>query len=307
MNKQTLNIKEQWLSYSGAFLFFLIIIGLANYFSDAEIILPEVAAMAVGLFAFREQSWMKQPEKIFILPSMTAIMGFGINCLEIAFLLKLGIVLIIMLLLIFLLKYSLAPALATGFLPIVTHAHSFSFIVSILISTFLLMLIVYLFKLNKGSNRKSSIDKSAMLFYFGIMFCWMLITYLFGYEGFAVIPPIAVVVYESLHMKMYTVKMAFKTTVLLFLSAWIGVFLFLNIENWLLVGTLDFACMFLLLKLFKMHIPAVYAFPFLAFILPKHIIGGLPLAGLCMSIFALGFILLSRTYRMRMQLKTKVS
>lgn len=296
MNKIVLSKKEQLPSYTGAFLFILTMVGISQYLKDSEIILPEIAAMAVAMFAFREQSWMKQLDKIFILPSITAVIGFSINYLAIPYLLKLSIVLILMLLLMHFVRYSLAPALATGFLPIVSHAHSFSFIVSILTTTFLLMVVVLTFKLNKATEGKPVVDKRKMLVYFGIMMSWMLLTGIFGFERLAVIPPIAVVVYESLHMKMYSMKMAIKQSILLFLSASIGVLLFLTIENWLIVAALDLLCMFYLLQVFKMKIPAVYAFPFLAFILPKDVIMGLPLAGLCMSTFSFGGILLLRNY-----------
>jgi len=296
MNKHPLNKKEQRISYVAAFLFILAMVACAVLFEDSEIILPEIAAMAVALFAFREHFWMKQPEKIFILPSLTAIIGFGINLLEIPYALKLGAVLISMLLLMYGLKYSLAPALATGFLPIVSRAHSFSFIASILATTAILMAVVYIFRLNKGSERTSAIESRKLLIYFGIMGGWIVIATLLGYGHMAIVPPVAVVVYESLSMKMYTMKMAFKQTLVLFLSASIGVFLFLSIGDWILVAILDLLFMCLLLKVFGMHVPAVYAFPFLAFILPREAISVLPLAGLCMSVFSFGIILLYRQY-----------
>lgn len=296
MNEVSLTTKEKCISYLGAFLFIMMMVGAAYYYQDSEIILPEIAAMAVAMFAFREQSWMKQPDKIFILPSITAIFGFGINTLEISYVLKLSLVLAFMLMLMYFIKYNLAPSLATGFLPIVSHCHSFSFIASILITTFLLMVIVLIFKLNKHTDRKSKVDKRKMMVYFAILMVWMLLTNLFNFERLSVIPPVAVVVYESLHMKMYSLKMAIKQTAVLFLSASIGVLLFLNIDNWLIVAGLDLLCMYGLLQLFKMKIPAVYAFPFLAFILPHDVVVGLPLAGLSMSIFAFGCLLLWRKY-----------
>ncbi len=284
------------MSYTGAFLFIMLMVVMAWSYSDNEIILPEIAAMAVALFAFREQSWMKQPSKIFILPSLTAIIGYGINYLEVSYLMKLVLVLSLMLLLMRMFTYSLAPAFATGFLPIVTNAKSLSFIASILITTFLLMAIVWILKLNKTAERKSSVSNRKMVVYFFIMTLWMLIARLCGHEQLAIIPPIAVVVYESLHMKMYNIKIAVKQTAILFISASIGVIIYIYLENHIIAAILDLLCMMVLLKLFKMKVPAVYAFPFLAFVLPKDAIPVLPLASLCMSIFSLGAVLAYRKY-----------
>lgn len=296
MNTNTLSKRMQWISYTGAFTLILMMVGLAYYFSDAEIILPEIAAMAIAIFAYREISWMRQPDKIFLLPTATAVLGFGINYLTIPYLLKLVIILTLMLALMYLIKFSLAPSLATGFLPIVSHAHSFSFIISILLCTFLLAAIVAAFKLNGLAPRKGSVDFRRMCMYFLIMVSWMLATGLSGY-GLAIIPPVAVVVYESIHMQMYSVRIAAKQTIILFLSATIGVILYINLENWVLIASLDLILMFLLLYLFKMRVPAVYAFPLLAFILPREVVKGLPLTTLAMCIFTFGLILLYRRYQ----------
>lgn len=296
MNNTTLPGKTLWLSYLAAFLFIMAMVAGATYFDDAEIVLPEVAAMAVALLAFREKSWMKQPEKIFLFPSLTAIMGFGINLLPIAYLGKISIILVAMLLLMLIVRYNLAPALATGFLPIVTNAHNFSFIISILLTTFVLMLLVVLFKLNKGIVRTSSVDRWKMLAYGVIILLWMIVSWSFGHPQLAIIPPIAVVVYESLYMNMYTAKMAIKQSIVLFLAAGIGVLLFLNISNWLLVALLDLLSMFVLLRFFKMHVPAVYAFPFLAFVLPKDVLVDLPWATAATSVFSFGSVLVFKKY-----------
>lgn len=56
--KSILGNKESFVSYSVAFLFILIMIGTAMIYGDKEIILPEVAALSVGILAFRENKWL---------------------------------------------------------------------------------------------------------------------------------------------------------------------------------------------------------------------------------------------------------
>ena len=69
---------HQHLWYIAAFVFILAMVGAAVYFNDPEIILPEMAAMAVALWVWQEKSWMQRTEMIFMLPSVSALLGFGI-------------------------------------------------------------------------------------------------------------------------------------------------------------------------------------------------------------------------------------
>lgn len=118
-----------------------------------------------------------------------------------------------------------------------------------------------------------------------------------GHAHLAVLPPVAVsvVVYESLHMKMYSWRMLLKQTAVLTLSAAIGVWLYLAVADWRVMVLLDLVLMWLLLRLFNLHMPAVYAFPLLAYVLPQEALPMLPVAALAGSLFSLGLVL---AYRM---------
>ncbi|MEQ5323954.1 hypothetical protein [Proteus sp. fly-1008] len=115
MQHVTLTQRQSVLSYTLAFIFIIAMIAIASFFDDREIILPEIVAMAVALWVYREQNWMRHPEKIFIWQTITALLGFGINLLSTPFTTKLILILASMLLFFLLFRYSLAPALATGF------------------------------------------------------------------------------------------------------------------------------------------------------------------------------------------------
>lgn len=288
---EKLGRREALVSYAGAFGFITAMIAIAELFGDREIVLPEIAAMAVALWAFREQSWMRQPEKIFLWPSVTALMGFGLNLLALPYAAKLGLVLLGMLGLFALFRYSLAPALATGFLPIVTNATELSFLLSIGVTTLVLMLVVMMFRLRSEAPRAAPLSHRAMLAYLVIMAAGMAAASAAGYGHLGVLPPVAVVIYESLHMKMYSPKMALKQTAVLTLSAAIGVALFLAIDSWTVVAVLDLLVMAALLRVFGMRVPAVYAFPFLAFVFPVEAIPAIPVAALLVSAFSLALVL----------------
>lgn len=294
MQQTTLTPRQARLSYFCAFAFIAAMVAAAAVWNDREIVLPEIAAMAIALWVYREPGWMRHPEKIFLWPTATALMGFGINLLAIPYTAKLALVLAAMLLFFLLLRYSLAPALATGFLPVVTNATEPSFIAAIVVSTLLLMLGVMLGRLRASTDRTASVQPRLMAAYAAIILAGIGLAALAGNTHLAVLPPVAVVVYESLHMKMYSWRMLFKQTAVLTLSAAVGVALYLAVEDWMTVVLLDLALMWLLLRLFEMRMPAVYAFPLLAYVFPRDALPQLPAAALLVSLFSLTLVMAYR-------------
>lgn len=294
MQHATLTARQARLSYFCAFAFIAAMVAAAAFWNDREIVLPEIAAMAVALWVYREPSWMRHPEKIFLWPTATALMGFGINLLAIPYTAKLVLVLAGMLAFFLLLRYSLAPALATGFLPVVTNATEPSFIAAIVASTLILMLAVVLGRLRGSADRTAPVQPRLMAAYAAIVLAGIGIAALAGNTHLAVLPPVAVVVYESLHMKMYSWRMLLKQTAVLTLSAAVGVALYLTVADWMTVVLLDLALMWLLLRLFDMRMPAVYAFPLLAYVFPRDALPQLPAAALLVSLFSLGLVLAYR-------------
>lgn len=90
--------KETIISYTTAILFILAMVTAGVLLNDPEVILPEIAAMAIALWAYREPGWLRQPEKIFIAPSITAVIGFMVNQMDIAYLGKVSLTLVFMML-----------------------------------------------------------------------------------------------------------------------------------------------------------------------------------------------------------------
>lgn len=193
-------------------------------------------------------------------------------------------------------NYILPPALATGFLPIVTQANELSFLISIFATSFILMLGVLLFKLNQGMERKGNFDRRKIGVYASITLIGFALTAIFKVEAIALIPPITVVVYESLNMMMYSLKMCLKQVAVLTLSISMAMAMQLLIQDWILLTVIYMPLMFALLKLFDMRIPAVYAFPFLVFVFPQDSVMQLPIASCLMASFSLSCVYLYRTY-----------
>lgn len=119
---------------------------------------------------------------------------------------------------------------------------------------------------------------------------------IFKVEAMALIPPITVVVYESLNMMMYSLKMCLKQISVLTLSISMAVAMQLLIQDCMLLTLIYMPLMFALLKLFDMRIPAVYAFPFLVFVFAQDNMLHLPVASCLMASFSLWGVYLYRTY-----------
>jgi hypothetical protein len=68
-------------SLKGAFGYALIflMIGTSIMVNNKEVILPEMAALAIGCLIQQYPAWLAKPFHIFILPSINAVGGFLIN------------------------------------------------------------------------------------------------------------------------------------------------------------------------------------------------------------------------------------
>ncbi|SMF90307.1 hypothetical protein SAMN05661091_4971 [Paenibacillus uliginis N3/975] len=295
--------KKTVISYTIALAFILTMVAAAVLFKDREIILPEIAAMAIALWAYREAGWIRQPSKIFVAPSFTAVIGFAVNQLDIAYVGKVILTLCLMMLFLRVIQSNLAASLATGLLPLVTNAQEWSFIVSVFAFTFILMLGVLTFRLNKGLEKKVKIHYKYMVVYLGLSFIWIGLTWIAGYPQFAVIPSIAVVVYEVLQKPMYNGKMVLKQVMALTLSATVGTVMYFVIDSWILATLIDMILMFVLLRIVGIRLPAVFAFPLLPFVFPEHVVPMIPLGAFIASVFLFGGVLAYKKWERQQAMK----
>lgn len=291
--------KETMISYIAAISFILVMVTASVMMNDHEIILPEIAAMAIAMWVYRETGWIRQPSKIFIAPSVTAAIGFAVNQLSISYVGKVILTLVLIMLFLRLAQSNLAPSVATGLLPLVMNASEWSFILSVFIFTLILMLGVIVFGFNKGLEKKVKIQYKYMLVFLVLNFIWIGLCWMFDYTQLAVIPPILVVVYETLQKPMYNGKMAFKQGLVLTISATVGTLLYFAIDSWILVTLLDMILMLILLRIVDIRIPAVYAFPLLPFVFPDDIVAMLPLGSLIASVFLFASVLAYKKFEMK--------
>ncbi len=131
--------KETLISYGIAFALILLMVTAAMMLDDREVILPEIAAMAIAMWVYRDAGWIRQPSKIFIAQFVTAVIGFAVNQLDITYIAKVSLTLALIMLFLRIIQSNLAASIATGLLPLVMNANEWSFIISVFILTFILM------------------------------------------------------------------------------------------------------------------------------------------------------------------------
>jgi hypothetical protein len=59
--------KQTIISYVIAFFFILAMVTVSVMLKVHEVILPEMAAMAIVMWVYREAGWIRQPSKFFLL------------------------------------------------------------------------------------------------------------------------------------------------------------------------------------------------------------------------------------------------
>ncbi|UHA76156.1 hypothetical protein [Paenibacillus sp. 481] len=291
--------QETAFSYIVAIVFILTMVAISIMLNDREIILPEIAAMAIAIWVYREAGWVRRPAIIFVAPSATAAIGFAVNQLHLAYLGKVSLTLVLMMLFLRLIQSNFAPSIATGLLPLVTNATEWTFMASVCIFSFILMLGVLVFRFNKGLEKRVNIEYKYMLVFLVLNFAWMGLCIIAGYPQLSVIPPILVVVYESLQKPMYSRKMAIKQCLVLTVSATVGTMLYFTIPWGIVVALLDMLLMLILLHIVGIRVPAVYAFPLLPFVFPKEIAVMLPISALLASVFLFGSVWMYKSYEAR--------
>lgn len=263
----TANKKQLFLDYILAGCLILLMGIFSVWANDIEIILPELAALSAGCFIYKKASWNSAPKALFILPSITAFLGFGINMLHISLALKVGLVLLLIFLLFYLSKNVLAPAIATGLLPIVTNCHSVYFLISTLLFTLILAVIVQL-KYQSGEKiAKETVPFRTFFAYFSIITIWLSFCYYNNYSFMLAIPPVIVVGLEMISEPKIKLKPIFIKTFLLVASSLISSYIYLYIDNLLLILLVNFIVISTFLAFFNQKMAPAYAMALLPIVL----------------------------------------
>ncbi|MFD1420546.1 hypothetical protein [Lactiplantibacillus songbeiensis] len=276
--------------YLIGFALVLTMVGIATWQHDYEIILPEIGALTTGTWIYHKNDWVNQPFKIFLAPFGTAVLGFLVNQLAIGYPEKVLLTLIAMLIWLRIVGSALAPSFATGLLPVIVNATHWSFIVAIFAFTVILMLGVYIRGLQHGCKPGEPLHYQSMLIFMVVAAAWVGGVWLVGRPQMAAIPPVLVVFFEVLQKPTYSGKLMFKQIIALSLAATIGVLIHIGLASWLLTTLISLPLVFILLQLLDIKLPAAYAFPLLALVLPANMFSHLPVTAVLAASFFLGLV-----------------
>ncbi|WP_407888114.1 hypothetical protein [Levilactobacillus sp. N40-8-2] len=296
--------KHDIRDYLIGFTLVLVMVGMATWLHDYEIILPEIGALTAGMWIYHNPTWVSQPFKIFLAPSGTAVIGFIVNQLPISYPQKVGITLLLILILLNVLRSTLAPSFATGLLPIIINATHWSFILAIFAFTLTLMIGVLLQGHYKGLPAGKPLRYQQMLGFVLTAGIWVGAVWIAGYPQMAGIPPVLVVFFEVSQMPSYSGKLALQHIIALGGAATIGVLVHVVIASWLLSALITLPLVFVLLQLLRIKLPAAYAFPLLALVLPINMFHTLPIAATLAACYFLGVVFV---YRKLVTLRTLAS
>lgn len=265
------------LEHSKGFVLVIVMILGAIVLHNKEIILPELAALSIGGLVYKHPEWIQRPFFLFFMPTLTAVIGFGLNMLPVSLAIKLMLVLIVIFVFMRILGVYLAPALATGLLPIITNCTSWIFVVSILIFMSAIALAVRLWArpatatgaalgANPGATPHEHNGVGFWVYLF-FMVCWLAICNALGHVAVAAIPPVIVVGFEVMHKKIYSAEVLIKQVIILSLAALVGACSLYFLINPLLVGVVDMVAVFFLLHIFKVKLPPAYAMSLLPMVI----------------------------------------
>ena len=276
MNKKTLRINLSFL------VVVAIMIGGAEFFHEREIIFPEVAAIAVGLFLAPKISWQVSKIRIFILISICAVIGLLISLLvPLPLWMKMALAFIVGQFILLFSRTSFAPLISAIVLPVLLGTESIVYPISAVILTGIVLGLSFLlekFHIKEKENylplplpqKRDYIEMlirtliAMVCIYFAIHFKFT----------FAVAPPMLVAFTEFTKSECKARKTPMKTVSLIFVCALAGsicryVFtvhfgLFLAFSAVMATVILIF-----LLKWFKMYLPPAGALTILPMLIPQ--------------------------------------
>jgi len=148
----------------------------------------------------------------------------------------------------------------------------------------------------KQTQPSKNIQNHHMLVFTIMAIIWVGSVWSLGFSQMAAIPPVMVVFFEVLQKPNYSLKMASKHFAALVGAASIGVLVHLFIASWLLSAIISMPLVFVLLQLLRIKLPAAFAFPLLALVLPANMFKMLPLTAILATTFFLGIMVIYKKF-----------
>jgi len=195
---------------------------VATLFQNIHLIVPVAAAITFGCWVNREERWIHKPWQIVIVPTLSAALGVGLNQIAMAPLYRYWIALFSVIFLFLIFNSAIGPSIAVALLPIVLNVHTWLFVLSVFVMTFIVMIgVMYRDKRPTAEKvpRKARIVPNIVFIVIGMI--WIGVSYALDVK-FAIIPPLMVVLYESMSKRVNKVNRVMRQTGLLAAASLIG-------------------------------------------------------------------------------------
>lgn len=265
--------QKHLLQYSKGFILILSMVILSRMVGNKEVILPELAALSIGTMVYMKSGWRSRPWDLFKLPTITATIGFLVNQLSLPMVAKLVLTFLGMMAVLALAKNFLAPALATGLLPVITNCSSWEFMLAIVVFTLLLAVCIHIRndKTLSVPVEKEKVRRSDFFLYLSVVVSWFAVCYYTDRMEMAAIPPVIVVALESMGYQRLSARVYGKQVLILTLSAFIGASAITFFSDHIFIGAaLSIFGVSLLLAVFQFKLPPAFAMGMLPLVLPSQ-------------------------------------
>jgi hypothetical protein len=249
------------------------------------LLFPELAALSHDVFTRPQGKWASQPWQLVMTPTITALFGLFVVRHTTFNALAITLIVVVSLIVIKLLKSTIAPAISAGVLPMVLSERSWIYPIGIFVGLSVLVLVLLIWKLYvpKAPNlsREEEID-SRMIddletlphdrFWSVALIAFVLVLgTLSQVTGafFLIFPPLIVVAYEILgHPEIPGwMERPILFPVISSLTALVGL-VFCHVFDAGFVGViLTMLCSIAILKIFKVHMPPALAVGILPFVM----------------------------------------
>ena len=229
MMKNILN-KHKIIRYAIAMAVLTLMVGIAEYSGEKEIIFPEMAALTIGLWISNKRVWRIKDWQILVLMTVAPIFGLLISLYSpLHLILNILLAFVIAGVIIVLSRSTLYPLISALILPVLLHTTSWIYPIAVFIMACILLIGKSIMQrtriLDKFEYEPSRYPlKSTVFVWLSMAVALLFMTALGYYTGviYIIIPPLIVSFVEFVNAKAGFRNRPVLTVLLLFLGAVIG-------------------------------------------------------------------------------------
>lgn len=283
-------VSRQYIGFIGVVLLTFAMLLVSKLTNDPTIIFPEIAGVAVGVTVYRHESWLKNPVHVWLATSLGALFGTGLNYFSWPLVYKLWVGIIVVVVMLHIFRSTFTPTISAALLPMFLNIQNFFFVISVLIMTFIVMMVVFKIKKTQAPKVANGIFRNPKdTLFFTILICiWIGITFYTGLKV-AIIPPLFVLLFEVLHLEKFELRAIPSRILLLTLTSLISVLTYHLLPHFIvLVGIINIVLTLIISRALKTQMPVAFGVSLMPFVFKDWATWAFPL-----SVFVASSVLLS--------------